>query len=189
MTVARQGLLLALVACVTVVTDLVTKVAADAYLTPARPLSVLGQSIRLTLVHNSGTAFGLFPGQRALFLFFSLLAMLAILTLFLRLRHRSVGQVVAMGLLLGGAAGNVHDRARFGEVTDFIQVGLAGHYWPVFNVADIAITAGVLLLALTLFRRPAADRPAPEGPVGEGPGAEGPASASAAAEVGDGGAR
>jgi lipoprotein signal peptidase len=69
-----------------------------------------------------------------------------------RMQHRSAVQLVPMGLLLGGAIGNLHDRVRFGEVTDFIQVGVAGHYWPVFNVADSAITVGVSLLVLTLFR-------------------------------------
>lgn len=156
MTEARRGghlLLLIGASLALFVLDLVTKALAEAWLDLGRPVRVVGDLVRLTLVHNTGTAFGLFPGQQVPFIVFSLLAIISITTLYVRLNPRTGAHVLGMAMLLGGAAGNLHDRVRFGEVTDFVQVGVAGHYWPVFNVADAAITGGVVLLVLTLFRR------------------------------------
>jgi len=143
---------LILIAVAIVTLDLATKALAEARLEPSSPVRVVGEVVRLTLVHNSGTAFGLFPGNRLPFIAFSVVAVGVILLMFRRLAERSAVHVASMGLLLGGAVGNLHDRIRFGEVTDFIQVGVAGHYWPVFNVADSAITVGVALLVLSLMR-------------------------------------
>ena len=62
---------------------------------------------------------------------------------------------IAIGLIFGGAIGNLIDRVRFGAVVDFVDVHLRGYHWPAFNVADSAISVGVVLLALRLFFRPA----------------------------------
>jgi len=59
--------------------------------------------------------------------------------------------VTAVGLIFGGAVGNLIDRARFGAVVDFVDVHYRGWHWPAFNVADSAITIGVALLAIRLF--------------------------------------
>lgn len=109
--------------------------------------------MRLTLVHNTGAAFGLFPGSRAAFIVFSILAILVIVALYLRLAQKSRFELVALGALLGGALGNLHDRVRQGFVVDFIEIGIDRFRWPVFNVADIAVTGGVALLLLVMARR------------------------------------
>jgi signal peptidase II len=64
-------------------------------------------------------------------------------------------------MILGGAVGNLVDRALTGEVIDFIQIGFNGHYWPVFNVADMAVTIGATLLVIAALRTPR--EPAPDG--------------------------
>ena len=103
------------------------------------------------IVHtrNTGVAFSLFEGGGALLLAFTVVAMVAILVYFLRDAERP-GLWLPAGLLLGGAGGNLIDRIRDGAVTDFIDLPA----WPAFNLADMAITVGVVALLFVLERRP-----------------------------------
>jgi signal peptidase II len=155
----RPGVLFALCASLVVALDQMTKAAASAGLLLGAPVSVLGDVLRLTLVHNTGAAFGLFPGSRLPFIVVSCLAIGVVLYLFTREAYRGVPQRVLLGCILGGAIGNLADRIRLGWVVDFIDVGLGSARWPVFNVADSAVTVGVILLAWYLSR---AGHPAPD---------------------------
>jgi signal peptidase II len=101
--------------------------------------------IKLVNVRNDGIAFGIFSGGGAVLVIFALAALAALLVFFLRHRNRPLVWLPT-GLLIGGAAGNLIDRAREGAVTDFIDFPA----WPAFNVADIAITFGVLTLLYVL---------------------------------------
>lgn len=141
-------------ACAVVIVglDQATKAMASDRLLLGDPVSILGEAVRLTLVHNTGAAFGLFPGSRVPFIVISLVAIAVVLYLFFRETYRSVPNRVLLGCILGGAIGNLVDRARLGYVVDFIDVGLSRARWPVFNVADSAVTVGVLLLAWNLAR-------------------------------------
>jgi signal peptidase II len=116
---------------------------------PPRP--VLDSVLRLTYIHNEGAAFGLFGGSRWLFIGVSLLSILVVLALAESGRYRDPHLRTAFGLILGGAAGNLVDRLWLGRVIDFIEMGIAGHYWPVYNVADIGVTAGVILLGIRML--------------------------------------
>jgi signal peptidase II len=107
--------------------------------------------LNLTRVHNTGAAFGLLAGQPSIlrtifFLGVSLLAMAVVLWMVFRLPADQKVEIVALSIIFGGALGNVIDRARLGEVVDFIDVYYRSYHWPAFNVADSAITIGVLLL-------------------------------------------
>lgn len=144
---------LLLTAALVLAADLLTKALASRLLAPGFPVPVLGDLVRFTLVHNTGAAFGLFPGSRIAFIVFSALAILVIAVLYLRMADRRRSELVALGALLGGALGNLHDRVRQGFVVDFIEIGIDRFRWPVFNVADIAVTAGVALLLLVMARR------------------------------------
>jgi len=109
--------------------------------------SYLGGLVRLTLVHNPGGAFGLFPEHSGAFIAVSAVVVAALAALLLLGRWRPLGRV-GSALLLGGAAGNLVDRVQWGYVLDFLQVpGL-----PVFNAADVAIVVGAGLLAVALLR-------------------------------------
>jgi signal peptidase II len=119
---------------------------------------VLDNVVRFTLVHNTGAAFGLFPGSRVPFIVISILAIAVVIYLFLRETYRSRANRILLGCILGGAIGNLMDRVRLGWVIDFIDIGLGSARWPVFNVADSAVTLGVIFLAWNLAR---AGRPAP----------------------------
>jgi signal peptidase II len=104
---------------------------------------VLG--IRIVNVRNRGIAFGMFSGGGVLLVLFALAALAALLVFFARHRDRPLVWLPT-GLLIGGATGNLIDRAREGAVTDFIDLPA----WPAFNVADMAITFGVLTLLYVL---------------------------------------
>ncbi len=142
--------LLASVAGVTVLLDQLTKELVLAHLGPAGSLDeivLVPGVLRLFYVENTGAAFGLFQGKNPLL---ALLALVVVLLLIVWFRSLVVFRLgaVALGLQLGGAAGNLVDRLRHGFVVDFIDLS----FWPTFNVADSAITIGVLLL-LVLFVR------------------------------------
>jgi signal peptidase II len=110
---------------------------------------------RLSLIYvgNTGSAFGLLANKAFLLIAISIAALLFIL-LFLRyLSPATTLSMVSIGLILGGAVGNLIDRLRFGYVTDFIDIRLWGNFhWPVFNIADTAITVGVFVLIYSFYK-------------------------------------
>ncbi len=134
-----------------VAADQAAKAAIEANLVPGEKVDVLGP-LGLTSAHNTGVAFGLAGGAGAGVIVSTLAALALIVYLFSRDPARP-GMWVAVGLLAGGALGNLADRARAGSVTDFIDLPL----WPAFNLADIAITTGVALLAWVYLRESGAD--------------------------------
>ncbi len=150
----RKPFLVLVSAAIVLGLDLITKWTASVTLESGRSIPILGDVFRFTLVHNSGAAFGLFPGRGNAFVFFSAAAIGLILLLVWRLPARSRIELIALGAILGGALGNLQDRLRVGFVIDFIDVGLGHLRWPVFNVADAAVTLGVVLLLLGVARRP-----------------------------------
>ena len=138
---------LALALCGLVVAlDQGTKAAVLANLYPGEDVDVLGP-LTLTSTHNQGIAFGLAGGSGDGIVLLTLAALGLILVLFARTADVR-GMWLAVGLVAGGALGNLADRVRIDAVTDFID--LPG--WPAFNLADVAITVGVVLLALALLR-------------------------------------
>ena len=157
MTGTRAGVFAAC-AAVVIALDQITKATASSRLFLGQPVPVLDDVVRFTLVHNTGAAFGLFPGSRVPFIIISILAIVVVIYLFLRETYRSLANRILLGCILGGAIGNLVDRVRLGWVVDFVDIGVGSLRWPVFNVADSAVTLGVIFLAWNLAR---AGRPAP----------------------------
>ncbi|MFN8092053.1 MAG: signal peptidase II [Vicinamibacteria bacterium] len=115
--------------------------------------------LSLSHVRNRGAAFGILsdwdlPYQSAVLATLSLAALSAIAVYFWRLPKAARLPRFALGLVLGGAIGNLIDRARLGYVVDFVHVYWRQHQWPDFNVADSAITIGVTLLVIDILRSP-----------------------------------
>jgi signal peptidase II len=141
-------------------TDQLTKLWALEALSPTRPVPVVPGLIDLALVFNTGVAFGFFsrlpPEWRWLVTVCSLAALVLLCSVALRIvPEGSWSGRVALGLVFGGATGNLLDRWRIGAVVDFIDVHWRAYHWPAFNAADSAITIGVVLLAAGLaFGRP-----------------------------------
>lgn len=105
----------------------------------------------LVLVHNTGVSFGLFGLVPWWTLGLLGAVVVAILAVWLW-RTRSLLEGAALGLVIGGALGNVLDRVRHGAVTDFLDLHVGAYHWPAFNVADVAIVSGVGLLLLDNVR-------------------------------------
>ena len=106
-------------------------------------VEVLGSIFAIHYVENTGAAFGLLRGQGAVLSLLALVVLGGLVLYYRRLATAGLLAGVSLGLLVGGAVGNLVDRARLGYVVDFVAVGP----WPKFNLADSAITVGVLLLA------------------------------------------
>ena len=138
------------------VLDQVVKLIVLDRLTPGLPVVVVEGLVALTLVMNPGLAFGLLAGVptgwRWVVGLLSLLALGVLLRVALRiLPSGGWREQSAIGLIFGGAVGNLIDRMRFGAVVDFVDVHFRGWHWPAFNIADSAITVGVMVLALVVL--------------------------------------
>ena len=139
-----------IIATSVILLDQAAKFLASKFLQLNIPATLIKNFLNLTLVHNRGAAFGLFQNQLLLLVLVSLFAMGFILY---NLKTNSFILKLSLGLILGGAMGNLIDRLRFGFVVDFLDFRI----WPVFNLADSAITlAAILLIWELLFRKNAA---------------------------------
>ena len=132
--------------------DRITKSLVMANVPYGTEVAVIGHLVGITNVHNSGAAFGFAPAGAGFFLAAS--AVVAVGLAIYVARHPGDMRFDAiLGLIMGGTLGNGYSRIAYGSVTDFINF----HFWPVFNIADSAISLGVvLLLAGYLLRKPAA---------------------------------
>ena len=135
--------------------DLVTKLIAVQTLSPQHvPHEILGDSFRFTLVYNPGAAFGLHLGSFSRWIFMALTAGALVILgrLYQATRQGDLVRTMALGLVCGGAVGNLIDRIRSASgVVDFIDVGVGDLRWPTFNVADMAVSVGAFLLAWVLW--------------------------------------
>jgi len=148
----RRLRLLLTVAAVVLVTDIVTKVLAVRLLTPGQPVSIIGDTVTWTLVRNSGAAFSMATGYTWVLTLIATAVVIGIIWMGRRLV--SPWWAIGLGMILGGAMGNLVDRffrspgPLRGHVVDFLSIG----WWPVFNVADPSVVGGaILLVALSLF--------------------------------------
>jgi signal peptidase II len=143
------------VLAVIVVADYVTKRMAVEALVPQRlPHEVFGDAVRLTLVYNPGAAFGLRVGpySRWIFLALTLVALVVLARLYRTTREGDGMRTLALGLVVGGAIGNLIDRVRHSMgVVDFLDIGIGNWRWPTFNIADVAVSMGAFLLAWALW--------------------------------------
>jgi signal peptidase II len=136
--------------------DVVTKGVAERMLAPARfPHEIIGNWMRLTLVYNPGAAFGLNLGAQSRWIFtaLTLLALVILGRLYLATHRGDTPRTLALALVCAGAVGNLLDRLRSEMgVVDFLDVGIGDSRWPTFNVADMAVSVGAILLAWVLWQ-------------------------------------
>jgi signal peptidase II len=141
------------VAATIVVLDIYTKQLAEAHLSRV-PVRVLGEWLTLRLVYNRGAAFGISVGEHSRWVFMCL-ALIALVVLGLMVYQTSQSQrvrLLTLGLVCGGAVGNLIDRIRSADgVVDFIDIWVGRFHWPTFNVADMAVSCGAIALAVILW--------------------------------------
>jgi len=148
-SIASRGIFLPLAAFVVLV-DQLTKALAQFFLSPGISHPVLPPIFHLTLVENRGIAFGFFQGGDKILFVVITVSILVLAVIGFRTSPERVRNHLGIGLILGGALGNWVDRIRIGAVVDFLGFWI----WPVFNLADTAITVGVgIFLLRFLFLR------------------------------------
>lgn len=130
--------------------DLATKYIIQSRMELYQSIPVINNVFHLTYILNPGAAFGMLADQTAFFIAVTAAVMLAIICFYKRIVGESVITQIALGLVAGGAMGNLIDRIRYGKVVDFLDFRI----WPVFNLADTAIVIGVGLLIWEMLRRP-----------------------------------
>ncbi|OHW62628.1 lipoprotein signal peptidase [Andreesenia angusta] len=139
-----------------VVIDQVTKHFAVSELKGAETVHIIGEFLNLTYVENRGAAFGVFQDQRTFFILITAAVMIMVALLFVFKGHTMTpASKLSLYMIVGGALGNFIDRVRLGYVVDFIDVKFGDVYdFPVFNVADMALVIGtIVLMALIITDR------------------------------------
>ena len=150
-------------AAVVAASDQGTKAWLTSFLAPGSSVDVIGNLIRLVHGQNSGGLFGLFNGQALPFALVSTVVVGLIVAFHAR-SGRDAFLSITLGLLLGGALGNLIDRIRLGYVVDFVDAGIGAVRWYTFNVADAAISIAILLLLTASLRPSLARRGGTAGP-------------------------
>ncbi len=149
-------------AATVIVADQLTKAWLVSVLAPGESMPIVGDYLRLVHSQNNGALFGLFRESAVLFGLASIVV-IGLIVVYHARSGRSRYMSVALGLLLGGAIGNLIDRLRLGYVVDFVDAGIGGFRWYTFNVADAAISFAILfLIAAALRPSLAGERPEPE---------------------------
>jgi signal peptidase II len=138
-------------AALVVVLDQLTKAWLTSFLAPGQMVSIVGDYVRLVHGQNNGALFGLFRESALLFGIVSL-GVIALIVGYHARGGRSVYLSITLGLLLGGALGNLIDRFRLGYVVDFVDLGVGSFRWYTFNVADAAISLSLVLLVFLAIK-------------------------------------
>ena len=149
---SQKDILIAIIVTLAVVyADRLTKLFFSDLLADGESLPVIRNVLHMTLVHNTGIAFGLFKGQDLVFIFVPIIAivLLGYNIYYYKYNNENLSRpyIIAISLILGGAIGNLVDRIYCGYVIDFIDFRV----WPVFNIADSAITIGAVIIAFNCF--------------------------------------
>ncbi len=147
-----DGLLAIITTTLVVIIDRITKIFFSDLLSYGESLPIIKRVLHMTLVHNTGIAFGLFKDHGAIFIVIPIIAIiLLIFNIYYYQKNNealSHAYIIAFSLILGGAIGNLFDRIKYGYVIDFIDFRI----WPVFNIADSAITIGAVVIAFKCFQ-------------------------------------
>ena len=151
------------VAAATLALDRWTKTLIQKHFDLNESISVIDGFFNITYVRNTGVAFGIFdplslPAKSVLLSVFTAFAAVVVITYSVRSSLRNRLLQFALALVLGGALGNLYDRLAYGYVVDFLEFYVRTYHWPSFNVADSAISIGVILLALEILRNEAPSR-------------------------------
>jgi signal peptidase II len=158
---ARPGLLG--ISAVVILLDRLTKLWVAAHVPRGQFITVIPNVFRISHVFNTGAAFSLFAESlspqkvRNALIVFSVIAVIVVLGMIWQVGRRWSATGVALGLILGGALGNLYDRWHLHYVIDFLEVKIVHYHWPDFNVADSCIVIGACLLLLEVFRTQPSD--------------------------------
>lgn len=140
-----------IIATIALALDQITKIIIDMFLSLNESIKVIPNFFYLTLVHNEGAAWGLFSNAKMVIAIGTIIAMIIIYHFIYCFKENRRNRL-AFGLLIGGLAGNLIDRIMFGYVRDFLDFYIIKYDYPVFNIADICIVIGVILLIIAVIK-------------------------------------
>lgn len=150
----KEGLthtLFFILALIVLVFDQGTKLIAARCLTGGHSIPIIKGFLNLTLVHNTGSAFGFFKNQQTFLILITFISIGLLIVFCFWCTKKEMLSKIALGLILGGALGNLADRVIRGYVVDFIECYYKSFSWPAFNVADSSITVGAILVGFYLL--------------------------------------
>ena len=149
----KKNLIIFSIITFTIFLDLITKNYALSSLIINHSISI-NNFLNFTLAFNHGAAFSFLSNaggwQRWFFIIFSLIVILIITYILVKEKN---SKYIAFSFVIGGAIGNLYDRILYGYVIDFIEFHYNSFYWPIFNIADIAISIGIILLLYSMFAK------------------------------------
>ncbi|MDZ7291061.1 MAG: signal peptidase II [candidate division KSB1 bacterium] len=145
--------------------DQISKIAIKTQFDLKETVAIIGNFLQFTYIQNEGMAFGIRFGNKFFFTIFASIASAIILLYLYRIRNAGFFPRFSLALILGGALGNLIDRFAYGAVIDFIDIGVGTTRWPVFNIADSAVTIGmIILISLVLFEKSKEEAAPPASP-------------------------
>lgn len=146
---AKRGILLALIV---ILLDQLSKQAILSSVVGQGKIVPVMPSFNLVLVWNKGISFGMFTGwEYSAWIFTAIAVAITLFLLRWMVKSKNLYMVLSLGLVIGGAIGNVIDRLRYGAVVDFLDFYVGRYHWPAFNVADSAIVVGVIVIGWIEF--------------------------------------
>ena len=145
----KKNIIVVSTAILIVLIDQLTKFIIKQNFQLSQSIPVIKNILHLTYVTNTGSAFGLFKKLNIFFIFISIIVIIVIYLYLNKIKNNERLLQFAVGLLLGGTLGNLIDRLMYGSVIDFIDFRI----WPVFNVADSAVTISIILLIVLLWKK------------------------------------
>lgn len=140
-----------IVGIIALIIDQISKIIVEAYLVLNKPVILINNFFSLTLCHNQGAAWGILKDKEWIIIVFTIMAILLIYH-FIYCFKSNMRNNIAFGLLFGGLDGNLLDRIIFGYVRDFLDLYIFKYDYPVFNIADICIVVGVILLIISIIK-------------------------------------
>lgn len=143
------------IAALVVVLDQASKlIIRHTFLSNGERIVVVDNVLNITRSENTGAVLGLLSNARPVLITVTIAAIFALVFFAYRMRYAPLLKRVCLGLILGGAFGNLIDRLTTGRVIDFIDMGIGPYRWPVYNIADIAVTVGAVVLIYGFLRHP-----------------------------------
>jgi signal peptidase II len=152
------------VAAIVVILDQASKRLIWAAFQDSGGMDLIDGVLRLRLSTNTGAVMGILSGSRPILVSVTIISIIALIYFAYRMRYAPAFKRVCLGMVLGGAFGNLIDRIATGKVIDFIDMGIGSLRWPTYNVADIAVTVGAVILIAGFACQ---KDPLPEGPSAE----------------------
>ena len=132
--------------------DQIVKIIVNNSMTLNASITIIKDFFNITYVHNNGAAWSLFSGNRFFLIAIAIVALIFIYYFLLKNKKLSKIETITYILLIGGIVGNLCDRILFGYVIDYFDFNIFGYEFPIFNIADIAIVVGVILLIVAIIK-------------------------------------